>query len=82
MRYLLRVDGRRNAGFPFAQYSQDGLIHVIVNENDAGLGAQMMIGIAGAKLLNDHWGKKAQEREKKRYDSLFWQESIRNKNKY
>ena len=38
LRYLLCVDSCRNASLPFVQHSQDSLIHVVVNEDDTGLG--------------------------------------------
>ena len=37
-RYLLCVDGCRNTSLPFVQHCQYGIIHVIVDEDDVGLG--------------------------------------------
>lgn len=36
-----------------------------------------MIGMMGAKLLNDKWEKEKREREKRDRDLFQWQESIR-----
>ena len=42
---------------------------------------KLIIGLAGAKIIGDQMEKEKQDREKKRYDSLFWAESIRDKNR-
>lgn len=51
-----------------------------VNNPDLGLGTKVMLGAMGAKLLDDQIEKHKQESEKRRYESLYWQESIRDKN--
>ncbi len=43
-------------------------------------GTKLMLGAMGAKLLDDQIEEQKQKSEKRRYDSLYWQESIRDKN--
>ena len=43
------------------------------------LGTKIMLGAMGAKLIDDQIEKHKQENEKRRYDSLNWQESDRDK---
>ena len=43
-------------------------------------GTELLGGILGSELLVRELKRKRQEAEKRRYDSLFWQESIRDKN--
>ena len=43
-------------------------------------GTELMVGMMGAELINREIKKEREEAEKQRYDSLYWQESIRDKN--
>ena len=47
------------------------------SQQDLSLGSKLMIGMMGAKLLNDKWEKEKREREKRDRDLFQWQESIR-----
>lgn len=47
------------------------------SHQDLDLGSKLMIGMMGAKLLNDKWEKEKREREKRDRDLFQWQESIR-----
>ena len=44
------------------------------------LGTELMGGIVGSEIINRELKRSRQEAEKRRYDSLYWQESIRDKN--
>lgn len=41
---------------------------------------ELMAGIMGAEMLHRVAERERQEAEKQRYESLYWQESIRDKN--
>ena len=41
---------------------------------------KLMAGMMGAEMLNRAAKRERQAAEKRRYDSLYWQESIRDKN--
>ena len=47
------------------------------SHQDLDLESKLMIGMMGAKLLNDKWEKEKREREKRDRDLFQWQESIR-----
>ena len=47
------------------------------DQQDLSLGTKLMLGMMGAKLLNDKWEKEKKEREKRDRDLFQWQESIR-----
>jgi hypothetical protein len=49
------------------------------DQQDLNLGTKLMLGMMGAKLLNDKWEKEKKEREKRDRDLFQWQESIREK---
>ena len=49
------------------------------DQQDLSLGAKLMLGMMGAKLLNDKLEKEKREREKRDRDLFQWQESIREK---
>ncbi len=53
-----------------------------VNKSKTGLdlGTELMAGMMGAELINREIEKEKEAAEKRRYDSLYWQESIRDKN--
>ena len=53
-----------------------------VNKSQTGLdsGTELMAGMMGAELINREIKKEREEAEKRRYESLYWQESIRDKN--
>ncbi len=53
-----------------------------VNNPKTGLdpGTELMGGVLGSEIINRELKRSRQEAEKRRYDSLFWQESIRDKN--
>ena len=44
------------------------------------LGTELMAGVIGSEIINRELKRSRQEAEKRRYDSLYWQESIRDKN--
>ena len=44
------------------------------------LGTELMAGVLGSEIINRELKRSRQEAEKRRYDSLYWQESIRDKN--
>lgn len=50
------------------------------NDPDLDLSTKVMLGALGAKILDDQIEKHKQESEKRRHESLYWQESIRDKN--
>ena len=47
------------------------------DQQDLSLGTKLMLGMMGAKLLNDKWEKEKKEREKRDRDLFQWQESVR-----
>ena len=49
-------------------------------DSDLSLGTKLMLGAMGSKLIDDQIEKHKQESEKRRYDSLNWQDSARDKN--
>ena len=57
---------------------------IVEKNSDSGrkseLGGKLVLGAMGAKLLDDQIEKQKQEREKRHRESLYWQESIREKN--
>ncbi|MBR5175459.1 MAG: hypothetical protein IKW89_05960 [Bacteroidales bacterium] len=56
---------------------QDELNSVDSSELDSG--TKVMLGLMGAKLLDNQIEKEKETSEKHRHDSLYWQESIRDK---
>lgn len=48
--------------------------------SDLDLSTKLMLGAMGAKVLDKQIEKHKKNNEKQRYDSLFWQESTRDKN--
>jgi len=72
------ICGYRNQKHNKEQFSRG---HSSPDSNpDMDLGTKVMLGAMGAKLLDDQIEKLKQESEKRRYDSLYWQESIRDRN--
>ena len=57
---------------------------IVEKNSDSGrkseLGGKLVLWAMGAKLLHDQIEKQKQEREKRHRESLYWQESIREKN--
>ena len=53
-----------------------------VHKSKTGLdsGTELMAGMMGAELINREMRREKEAAEKRRYDSLYWQESIRDKN--
>ena len=53
-----------------------------VNKSKTGLdpGTELMAGMMGAELIDRELKKEKEAAEKRRYESLYWQESIRDKN--
>ena len=41
-------------------------------DSDLSLGTKIMLGVMGAKLIDDQIEEHKQESEKRRYDSLYW----------
>ena len=52
------------------------------NDSESGIdpASELMIGMMGSEIINRRIKKEREAAEKRRYDSLFWQESIRDKN--
>ena len=44
--------------------------------------SELLLGMMGAELLNKEIEKEKRESEKRRYDSLYWQEAARGKNRH
>ena len=57
-----------------------GTVGVNKSKTDLDLDTELMAGIMGAELINREIEKEKEAAEKRRYDSLYWQESIRDKN--
>ena len=53
-------------------------------EDSPGLDArsELLLGMMGAELLNKEIEKEKRESEKRRYESLYWQEAARGKNRH
>lgn len=68
---------RKNRDVKSTPKRQDDLNSVDSSELDTG--TKVMIGLMGAKLLDKQIEKEKEKSEKDRYDSLYWQESIRDK---
>lgn len=53
-------------------------------EDSPGLDArsELLLGIMGAELLNKEIEKEKKESERRRYESLYWQEAARDKNRH
>ena len=53
-------------------------------EDSPGLDArsELLLGMMGAELLNREIEKEKKESERHRYESLYWQEAIRDKNRH
>ena len=44
--------------------------------------SELLLGMMGAELLNREIEKEKKESERRRYESLYWQEAIRDKNRH
>lgn len=53
-------------------------------DDNPGLDArsELLLGMMGAELLNREIEKEKKESERRRYESLYWQEAIRDKNRH
>ena len=69
---------------PFAiklsRVSGSGTTRVNNPKTGVDLGTELMAGVLGSEIINRELKRSRQEAEKRRYDSLYWQESIRDKN--
>lgn len=57
-----------------------GTAGVNKSQTDLNPGTELMAGMLGAELINREIKKEKEAAEKRRYGSLYWQESIRDKN--
>ena len=68
---------RKNRDVNGTPGKQDELNSADNSELDSG--SKIMLGLMGAKLLDNQIEKEKEKNEKLRNDSLYWQESIRDK---
>lgn len=70
----LKIGNEESDGYDSSHLSQKG-------KNGLDTGTKTMMSLMGAEMLNKQLNKEREEREKRRHESLFWQEDIRDKMK-